>query len=116
MRIEIKNMSVLKVLLSKNYHPVLVEILLDLSSTVTELTVTEGWRPGKGVHSTDPCRGLDLRSWIYTSTKLTEIATYINARWQYDYKRPEKICCYIHNSGQGEHIHLQVHPNTRRRH
>lgn len=110
--INVKNKSVLKALLSKDYHPTLLSILDDLSTEVDDMVITEGWRGGTGVHSTDPCRGLDLRSWIYTPIKLTEIETYVNTRWQYDPKRPKKKCLIIHNVGNGEHIHLQCHPNT----
>ena len=107
-----KNIDIFGALLSKEYDPILISILFDLHSIVDDMMVTEGWREGGGVHSTEPCRGLDLRSWIYTSAKLVEIETYINARWQYDPKRLRMKCCIIHDSGRGVHIHLQCHPNT----
>ena len=108
----IKNPSVLKSLLSKNYHPLVIEIVLDVLSIASEVVITEGWREGKGVHSTDPCRGIDLRSWIYSARKLKEIQDYINLRWTYDPKRPTMECCVVHDVGKGVHLHLQVHPNT----
>lgn len=110
----IKNTSVLKALLSKNYHPLLIEIVVDIISFTSDFVavITEGWREGDGVHSTDPCRGIDLRSWIYTTKKLQEIQYYINSRWTYDPKRPTMECCIVHDVGKGVHLHLQVHPNT----
>ena len=108
----IKNTSVLKALLSKEYHPLLIEIVLDAISVAENVVVTEGWREGGGVHSTDPCRGLDIRSWIYSATKLREIQDYINSRWVYDPKGPTMECIILHNTGQGIHLHLQCHPNT----
>ena len=108
----IKNISVLKALLTKKYHPLLIEIVLDIYSVASEIVVTEGYREGGGVHSTDPCRGIDLRSWIYSAGRLEQIQHYINSRWIYDPNRPTMECCIIHDVGQGIHLHLQVHPNT----
>lgn len=108
----IKNTSILKVLLAKEYHPLLIEIVLDVISVAENVVVTEGWREGGGVHSTDPCRGIDLRSWIYSYRKLKEIQEYINKHWTYDPKRPTMVCCILHDTGQGIHFHLQCHPNT----
>lgn len=107
--IQIKNRTILSVLLSKEYHPLLIELLLDVPY---DFTITEGWREGSGVHSAEPCRGIDLRSWEYTSHELKKIESYINSDWVYDPERPEMKCCIIHDVGKGDHIHLQVHPNT----
>lgn len=111
----IKNMSVLKALLTKNYHPLLIRILLDIYFVASEILITEGWRKGKGVHSTDPCRAIDLRSWSYSTYKLKEIQYYINSRWIYDPKRPTMECIILHDVGKGIHLHVQVHPNTIRK-
>ena len=108
----VKNISVLKALLTKKYHPLLIELILDIYSVASEIVVTEGWREGRGVHSTDPCRGIDLRSWIYSAKKLGEIQDCINSRWIYDPKRPTMECCILHDVGKGIHLHCQVHPNT----
>ena len=108
----IKDIKVLKALLAKEYHPLLIEIVLDVYSVASEIVITEGWREGKGVHSTDPCRGIDLRSWIYSATRLKNIQAYINSRWTYDPKRPTMECCIVHDVGKGIHLHLQVHPNS----
>ncbi len=108
----IKNIDVLKALLSKEYHPLLIEIVLDIYSIASEIVVTEGWREGSGVHSTDPCRGIDFRSWIYSVKKLEEIQEYINNRWIYDPDRPYMKVLIVHNAGTGRHIHCQIHPNS----
>lgn len=113
--IRIKNTVVLKVLLSKNYHPLLIELILDIYSVVSEVVVTEGWREGGGVHSTDPCRGIDLRSWIYTPDKQKKIESYINSKWTYDPNRPDMKCLILHGDRGQRHIHVQVHPNTVKR-
>jgi hypothetical protein len=36
----------------------------------------------------------------------------INAEWEYDHTRPTMKCASIH--GKNPHIHLKVHPNTKR--
>lgn len=110
----IKNIAVLRALLSKEYHPLLIEIVLDVISIAENVVVTEGWREGGGVHSTDPCRGLDIRSRIYTPEELQEIQNYIDLRWIYDSHRPKMKCLIIHGVGNNKHIHLQCHPNTRK--
>lgn len=111
----IKNIDVLKVLLAKEYHPLLIEIVLDVISIADNVVVTEGWREGGGVHSTDPCRGIDLRSWIYSAKKLKEIQDYVNDRWIYDPNRSHMKVLIVHSAGNGVHIHAQAHPNTVKR-
>lgn len=64
------------------------------------------------LHGTNPVRAKDIRSWCYD--KPTQVVNVINKVWEYDYKRPGKKVAVYHNSGEGYHIHLQVHPNTRR--
>lgn len=113
--IKIKNKNVLDQLISKQYDSSLIEVLMDICSQVSEIVITEGWREGGGVHSAIPCRGLDLRSWIYSPDKLIEIEKYINKRWIYDQTRPNMKCCIVHDVGKGNHIHLQVHPKTKRK-
>ena len=80
--------------------------------TGLEFTETSTYRIGDpGVHGTLPVRGIDLRC---RNRKIGEaIAKLINSYWEYDKKRPEKQCALYH--GKAPHLHLQVHPNTRRR-
>ena len=56
---------------------------------------------------------VDLRSWIYTEPEA--LAKDINNKWAYDPKRPMMDVCVFHDSGEGEHFHIQVHPNTKRK-
>jgi hypothetical protein len=78
-----------------------------------EFTATSLFRLGdSGVHGQLPLRGLDLR--CHNETLGKAVAKYINSHWSYDESRLEKRCCIFHNAGQGWHLHLQVHPNTKR--
>ena len=75
------------------------------------LVVTDFYRKGsRGVHGTDPVRGLDIRSWIYPDPRAIEFE--INDNWIYDNTRPDKQVALYHNAGSGYHFHLQVHPLT----
>lgn len=120
MQIEIKNKKVLLSLLAHKYDPNLVRLIDDVAIAFESkfqigIIVTEGWRPGSGVHSTSPCRGLDLRSWIYTTEELEYIEKTINTLWTYDHGRPDMRCLIVHDVGKGQHIHLQVHPQSLRK-
>lgn len=121
MKIEVKNKEVLMSLLAIQYDSNLLRIFEDIISIVNvvnitkNIIITEGWRPGSGVHSTFPCRGLDLRSWIYTQEELDNIEKTINKLWTYDPGRPDMKCLLIHDVGQGAHIHIQSHPQTLRK-
>ncbi len=81
-----------------------------------EAVMTSAWRPrpihpeDSGMHSTNPLRAEDLRSFIYTRPDL--IAGEINRVWVYDPDRPHLLVCKYHDSGQGEHFHIQTHFNT----
>jgi hypothetical protein len=66
-----------------------------------------------GVHGCYPSRGNDLICRIYTVGKALE--EYVNNNWQYDYTRLEKQVAIYHDTGGGYHLHLQSHPNTRKR-
>lgn len=117
MAIKIKNKAVLTALLLRQYDHGLVGIIEDLVGILGErdVVITEGWRAGGGVHSTLPCRGIDIRSWIYTDAELEEIKTKINEMWVYDPERPHMVCMMVHNVGKGIHAHIQSHPRTVRR-
>lgn len=119
-KIQVKSVDVLRSLLENTYHPILNEIILWVAGK-WGLCITSGWRPGRGVHGTDPGRGMDLRSWFYRPALAAEIEQAINARWIYDPDRPLKMVSWIHESfddkgkSKGIHFHIQVHPHTRRR-
>ncbi|HCX20571.1 MAG TPA: hypothetical protein DHN29_01580 [Cytophagales bacterium] len=72
-----------------------------------------------GVHSTNPCRGIDC--WLVrvdTREVLNdhthqEFVDAINLNWKYDPSRPRfKVAMYHSVKGGAVHIHLQVHKNT----
>lgn len=79
--------------------------------------ITESWRPALhpgDVHSLDPYRGVDLRSWVFSDPAAIEAR--VNRVWIYDPQRPHKRCCIYHKGKRGAwHFHLQTHRNTMRR-
>lgn len=116
--IKLKNATILRALMGKTYNPILIDIECWLAEKYG-VTITEAWREQRhkaDVHGTDPGRGIDNRVWEYKpETLMYEIQSEINQKWEYDPGRPKMMCCYIHNSGQGLHMHIQTHPNTRLR-
>ena len=112
--IEVKDIKVLSALLKVPYHPALDDILLWIYKREGKLLFTDGFRPGDpGCHGTNPCRAVDLRSWIFDNPET--VCAMINNYWVYDPERPFKNVCKYHNVGNGWHFHIQVHPNTKRR-
>jgi hypothetical protein len=112
--IRIKNNIVLGSLLRYSVDPTLVEIIGWLA-LLHGITITEGWRRQRhsnDLHGVVPVRAIDVRSWDYPDPEA--VAREINETWQYDPERPEKQCCVLHDIGEGMHLHIQVHPNTRR--
>ena len=77
--------------------------------------VTSLYRIGDdGVHGQLPLRGLDWRCRNLAFGNI--VAEHINQYWQYDYSRPDMLCCRCHAvEGGALHLHLQVHPKTKRR-
>lgn len=109
----IKNGSVIRECFGHTYHPTLIALLLWLYQRYpSQVVVTSGFRPSSpGVHGTTPCRALDIRSRTFADPEV--IADEINKAWDYDPERPQFECAIYHDVGRGEHIHLQVHNNTR---
>lgn len=92
------------------------EIVLAIEARFGEKTITSLFRIGDtGVHGQLPLRGIDLSCNTHKHGELVE--TWVNERWCYDFKRPEKKCCLFHlnKTNPGYHIHLQVHQHTRKR-
>lgn len=113
--IEIKDGEVLRGLLEYRFNPLLYMIVEDILMQYQNVVITESWRPAThsgDLHAVVPVRALDLRSWIYNDP--IKIEEFINKRWEYDAQRPEYDVCVFHDTGRGEHFHIQVHPNTRR--
>lgn len=103
MKIDIKQLEFI--------DPILREIALSVEEEFGEQTVTSLYRiGGKGVHSVLPLRGLDHR--CRDKREGDKIAAFVNKKWKYDPKRPNKVCCMCHDVGKGIHLHYQVHPNT----
>lgn len=81
------------------------------AETGFEFTITSPNRPGdKGVHGTNPLRGMDLRCRRLLVGQA--IAELVNDNWLYDPTRPTKHCAFLHGKGSNLHLHIQVHPNT----
>lgn len=82
-----------------------------LKNLVTRVVITSAYREGDhGVHGTVPCRGLDIRSFIYEKPR--HIVDVLNETFSYDFQRPGMKAAMYHDSGHGRHIHLQVHDHT----
>ena len=109
--IKIKNHSVLINLLAIPYHKKLIELVVWCAFRHSNIIFTSGYRDGdRGVHGLKPCRGMDIRSWIFDNPQ--EIVNDINSYWIYDPKRLKYMCAILHDTGKGEHIHLQAHSRT----
>ena len=103
----LKNLEVL------NAHPLLAAVVGEVSERYDIWTVTCGSRPGDPrCHGQIPLIAIDLRCRDKWLGKLIEMST--NKLWAYDPDRPSKKVCLFHDTGQGYHLHFQVHPNTRR--
>ena len=111
--IQVKDIDVLRALLHVSYDPMLMDIIAWIEDKFLKAILTDGYRPDdKGVHGTIPCRGIDLRD-TYGDPKYVE--TEVNRRWIYDPARLHKNCAVYHDTGKGWHLHIQTHPNTRKR-
>lgn len=115
--ITIKDSDVFAALIAGQYHPTLViigmEIIDHLLSYSRRPTITSAFRLyDSGVHGHG--RGLDFRTWDLDDEFVKRLCDEVNKTWIYDYKRPEMACLIFHDTGQGPHLHLQVHPNTRK--
>ena len=113
--IMIKDTNVLTGLMLKTYDSKLVDIVRYIS-TRYPICITESYRKAMhtgDLHSTNPVRAVDLRSWIYTDDELKSLIQEVNTMWEYDSTRPHLKCIICHDSGGGKHLHLQVHPRTK---
>ena len=68
---------------------------------------------GSGVH----VRGgaADFRTIGVPKEEVAAAESHINSRWLYDPNRPSLPVAYAKKHGNAEHLHIQTHPNTRRR-
>jgi hypothetical protein len=94
--------------------PKLRMILIWLEETTgVEFTATSLYRmKDEGVHGQLPLRGTDLRQRLESAGIAHQ--DHINANWSYDPNRPKYSVAKLHGEGSNMHLHLQVHPNTKR--
>jgi hypothetical protein len=115
MVIQIKDKDVFHGLLQYRFQPMLCRILRWLCNQVPEIMITESFRKKRhpnDLHGEIPVRAVDLRSSIYVRPDM--LAEKINKHWQYDPDRPNMKVAVLHDSGEGMHFHIQVHPKTMR--
>jgi len=106
MKIDIKQLN----FIDQNLRNILVWVE---ESTGLEFTITSIYRPGdSGVHGTMPVRGIDLR--MRSPEIGREVIDLINERWMYDPLRSSMKCAILHGEKSNLHIHVQVHPKTRK--
>ena len=111
----IKDINVLQGLMERNFHPLLIQIILEIA-TKYGIVITESYREKRHIndlHGTNPVRALDIRTYCYDKNTVAKIEKYINTKWIYDGERKEKKCCVVHDSGQGRHAHIQVNYRTK---
>lgn len=81
--------------------------------TGVEWTITSPYRiDDLGVHGQLPLRGFDLR--VKLKSMGVAVANHINTHWQYDPSRTTLKVALLHGEGANLHLHIQVHPNTKR--
>lgn len=81
--------------------------------TGVEWTITSPYRMDDlGCHGQLPLRAFDLRIRLESMGEV--LADHINKYWQYDPTRTQKKCALLHGEGANLHLHIQVHPNTKR--
>ena len=82
-------------------------------ATGLEFTITSIYRDGDtGVHGAMPVRGVDLR--MRNLSVGREVTSLINREFSYDPSRIGLKCAVLHGADSNLHIHVQVHPNTKR--
>jgi hypothetical protein len=116
-QIAIKDANVLHGLMTNFFHPALVDIM-GFVVRHYGVVLTESYREQihpNDLHGTNPVRAVDLRTWCYPVGLAKEVCDAINQEWIYDPSRPSMKVAIIHDVGQGDHFHIQVHPNTQRR-
>lgn len=110
--LQFKNEKVFRNYLLKPHHANLIELEWWWLDRYGEAVVTSAFRYGDtGVHGTDPLRGIDFRSWIYSNPQA--MVDEVNSHFVYDPNRPNKKCVILHNiRNKGIHLHLQVCDRT----
>jgi hypothetical protein len=114
-------------ILRGNVNPVLARIIIDVLGLspeaivrFTDLNRTLQENEDAGAKSLvhvvgPPWRALDIGGRYMTEDEMDFMCDAINAIYVYDPRRPKKPVAYCKPHGKGPHVHVQVHPNTRRR-
>lgn len=117
--VAIKSTSIFIGLMAQQFDPMLckiaAEVIIRIQAANIYPVITSAYRPQdeRSVHKY--LRGLDFRTWDMKNGFISSICNDINSKWCYDPDRPDKDCLIFHDTGRGEHLHLQVHPNTVKR-
>lgn len=116
--ITIKDTKVFRGLMERTFHPLLIDIILSVADKFG-VVITESYREPRhsgDVHSTNPCRAIDIREWCYSDIMVKRVENYINNKWEYDHTRPEMKVALLHRVEGGTfHFHCQCHHRTRRK-
>lgn len=94
------------------------EPTLDCRITCIHRTTAEEAAAGSvsGIHMMGPPhRAVDVGGANLTQQQLDGTANAINAVWEYDPTRLNKLVCFVRPHGTGPHFHLQVCAGTVRR-
>ncbi len=112
--ISIKDTSVLISILTIRYHQILIDIVAWLDNIYGRTVITCGYRPNdKGGHGTDPCTGIDVRSWVFSNP--LKVVGHINNEWIYDPRQLRQKVAIIRGTKSEKHIHLRCCSRTKRR-
>ena len=95
------------------FHQKLRLLMADLVIEFGTFRVTSLHRDDGGVHDTIPLRAIDLGCKNEELGRLIE--KWMNEHWTYDPERPAYDVCLYHDTGQGIHLHIQVHDSTRKK-
>lgn len=116
MQLQFKNINVFYSFTGHALHPQLAAVLYWTWQKFADVIVTSAWRPhpihlhDSGIHTTDPLRAVDLRSWIYPDPQM--VVDLLNNSFKYDPLRTRLNVAICHNTGHGVHFHIQVHDRT----
>ncbi len=113
---------------SAKREPMLVELMhaFDLEAEKVgwkKVVVTSMWRSLEEnraakaktrIHCQMPIRACDIRIRDVDQSLVELVGKAVNARFQYDKRQPAMRVAIWALHGTGPHVHLQVHPNTKR--
>lgn len=114
---------------SHGLHPTLRELLDDFACKAVaaawkKIVVTSIYRTVEEnraarattlVHCQTPHRAIDIRIRDVPAAIVASVGQSLVDEWEYDRRQPRLNVALWKLHGSGPHLHLQVHPNTRRR-